>query len=924
MLSKKLLLFCDILLLVDAINETTFYEDINISDKKNHIANQDLEYAESYENNQISDEHINDKDSETFDGDLDYAGPVDAGRRKVIGAPFIKIPPVSTTAKLGDTVSLSCLAEGDPSPKVYWHSNRAGKLARQGHNYKTYDNGTLTFAQIEKQDEADYKCKAKNMYGTASSEYVEIVVEAGAEIKECPESVRVSKGKELELQCAATGDPAPIISWLKDGKPIVKGAEWTPFSFYSRSVLRITSQETANYTCQAMNQLSSETTLDQKSFMVYVERPEGPTDGEAPPVKGYCAPYNGNVCRNYINGRGLVWFNISQDNAGGWRNEEITMSIRDELINTLEQPCRSAAEAMLCHYAFPDCVIKSGDAAGLPLCYEDCVALKQHFCYSEWTNIVKQKERGISLRSRGHFRLPDCENLPRIGVTNNTCTKTGITDMRWDLATSSCVRENGRYYQGTMNVTKGGLNCQPWYTSHPHQHTSPPQVFPEMKNASNYCRNGGGIEHSPWCYTMDPLVRWQHCEIEKCENMTEMINYNVEVDIIEERTTIIEELMSPTFIALAASVAAATVIVILLIGLICHRICKPRPGYTIAKVQDGDIDLNKLPENSNYHTTGAQLHPKLELLEYPRNDIIYIRDIGQGAFGRVFQGKAPGLLPGEEFTTVAVKMLKEEATDDMAADFEREAMILSEFDHPNIVKLYGVCAVGKPMCLLFEFMARGDLSNYLRSNSPSNYVVRSSDGSNIFTDVKISHLEQIGISKQILAGLVYLGDRKFVHRDLASRNCLMDQNHVVKIADFGLSQKMFLQDYYRGDDSDAIPIRWMPLESILHNKYTVESDVWAFGVLCWEIFSFALQPYYGLTNEQVVQYIKDGSMLECPENTPKSIYKIMSLCWSANPANRPCFRTLHREFDTIEGEIILIQKHMNSQRSTPQSPKSFV
>ena len=61
-------------------------------------------------------------------------------------------------------------------------------------------------------------------------------------------------------------------------------------------------------------------------------------------MKGYCAPYNGNVCRNYINGRGLVWFNISQDNAGGWRNEEITMAIMDELINTLEQPCRSAAE----------------------------------------------------------------------------------------------------------------------------------------------------------------------------------------------------------------------------------------------------------------------------------------------------------------------------------------------------------------------------------------------------------------------------------------------------------------------------------------------------------------------------------------------------------------------------------------------------
>ena len=108
-------------------------------------------------------------------------------------------------------------------------------------------------------------------------------------------------------------------------------------------------------------------------------------------------------------------------------------------------------------------------------------------------------------------------------------------------------------------------------------------------------------------------------------------------------------------------------------------------------------------------------------------------------------------------------MLKEEATEDMAADFEMEAMILSEFDHSNIVKLYGVCAVGKPMCLLFEFMARGDLSKYLRSNSTSNYVIRSSGCSNIITDVKISHLEQIGISKPILAGLVYLGNQRFVH-----------------------------------------------------------------------------------------------------------------------------------------------------------------
>ena len=121
-----------------------------------------------------------------------------------------------------------------------------------------------------------------------------------------------------------------------------------------------------------------------------------------------------------------------------------------------------------------------------------------------------------------------------------------------------------------------------------------------------------------------------------------------------------------------------------------------------------------------------------------------------------------GLVNGEEFTMVAVKMLKEEATDNLIRDFEREASLLAEFEHPNIVKLLGVCAIGKPMCLLFEFMSKGDLNAYLRSCSPSNYIVRCNGGStnsttgSTFSDVKISHIEQVTISKQITTGMIYL------------------------------------------------------------------------------------------------------------------------------------------------------------------------
>ena len=138
----------------------------------------------------------------------------------MVGAPFIRVPPVSVTGQLGLEVMLDCLAEGDPPPSISWHSNRAGKLARLGHNYQVLDNGTLHFESIEKQDEADYRCKAKNMYGVAASKEVEVVVEAAAEIKEFPENTHTVQGDKLELQCAATGDPPPIISWLRNGQQV--------------------------------------------------------------------------------------------------------------------------------------------------------------------------------------------------------------------------------------------------------------------------------------------------------------------------------------------------------------------------------------------------------------------------------------------------------------------------------------------------------------------------------------------------------------------------------------------------------------------------------------------------------------------------------------------------------------------------------
>ncbi|XP_075415138.1 muscle, skeletal receptor tyrosine-protein kinase isoform X5 [Tenrec ecaudatus] len=336
--------------------------------------------------------------------------------------------------------------------------------------------------------------------------------------------------------------------------------------------------------------------------------------------------------------------------------------------------------------------------------------------------------------------------------------------------------------------------------------------------------------------------------------------------------------------------------------------CRRRKQWKNKKRESAAVTLTTLPSellldrlhpNPMYQRMPLLLNPKLLSLEYPRNNIEYVRDIGEGAFGRVFQARAPGLLPYEPYTMVAVKMLKEEASADMQADFQREAALMAEFDNPNIVKLLGVCAVGKPMCLLFEYMAYGDLNEFLRSMAPPSACSPShSDVSRARVSSPgpppLSCAEQLCIARQVAAGMAYLSERKFVHRDLATRNCLVAESMVVKIADFGLSRNIYSADYYKANENDAIPIRWMPPESIFYNRYTTESDVWAYGVVLWEIFSYGLQPYYGMAHEEVIYYVRDGHILACPENCPLDLYNLMRLCWSQLPADRPSFPSIHR------------------------------
>ncbi|XP_068067669.1 discoidin domain-containing receptor 2-like isoform X2 [Anomalospiza imberbis] len=243
--------------------------------------------------------------------------------------------------------------------------------------------------------------------------------------------------------------------------------------------------------------------------------------------------------------------------------------------------------------------------------------------------------------------------------------------------------------------------------------------------------------------------------------------------------------------------------------------------------------------------------------EFPRQQLRLKEKLGEGQFGEVHLCEADGLLEflgvsSSEFThqpvLVAVKMLRSDVNKTARNDFLKEIKIMSRLKNPNIIRLLGVCVRDDPLCMITEYMENGDLNQFL---SHREIYSKFAISNNI---PYVTHSNLLYMATQIASGMKYLASLNFVHRDLATRNCLVGNSYTIKIADFGMSRNLYSGDYYRIQGRAVLPIRWMAWESILLGKFTTASDVWAFGVTLWEMFVLCKeQPYSLLTDEQVIE-----------------------------------------------------------------------
>lgn len=269
----------------------------------------------------------------------------------------------------------------------------------------------------------------------------------------------------------------------------------------------------------------------------------------------------------------------------------------------------------------------------------------------------------------------------------------------------------------------------------------------------------------------------------------------------------------------------------------------------------------------------------LDKWEIPKDRVVINRRLGEGAFGTVYGGEAQ--IDEDGWTAVAVKTLKIGSTTEDKVDFLSEAEAMKRFDHNNIVKLLGVCLQTEPVYTIMEFMLYGDLKTFLLARR---HLVNNSKHSEE-SDISPKRLTMMALD--ISRALSYLAEQKYVHRDVACRNCMVNAQRVVKLGDFGMARPTFENDYYRFNRKGMLPVRWMSPESLVLGLFTPASDVWSYGVLLYEIITFGSFPFQGMTNNQVLDHLKNGHSLTIPTGVKPQLEGLMKACWNQDYKKRP-------------------------------------
>ncbi|XP_067621951.1 tyrosine-protein kinase Dnt [Eurosta solidaginis] len=269
-----------------------------------------------------------------------------------------------------------------------------------------------------------------------------------------------------------------------------------------------------------------------------------------------------------------------------------------------------------------------------------------------------------------------------------------------------------------------------------------------------------------------------------------------------------------------------------------------------------------------------ELHRRISELTVERCRVRLSSLLQEGTFGRVYRGTY------NESQDVLVKTVAQHASQMQVSLLLQEGMSLYGASHQGILSVLGVSIEDHttPFVLYSAPNTTRNLKLFLLDPSCARAI----------TTVQI-----VMMSTQLALALVHLHSHGVVHKDIATRNCVIDDQLRVKLSDSSLSRDLFPNDYNCLGDSENRPVKWLSLEALQHKQFSEASDSWAFGVLMWELCTYAKQPYAEVDPFEMEHYLRDGYRLAQPFNCPDELFTIMAYCWALLPIERPTFAQLN-------------------------------
>jgi len=261
----------------------------------------------------------------------------------------------------------------------------------------------------------------------------------------------------------------------------------------------------------------------------------------------------------------------------------------------------------------------------------------------------------------------------------------------------------------------------------------------------------------------------------------------------------------------------------------------------------------------------------------------------EGTFGKVYQGRY--LITAddevEEEDDVMIKTVMSWSSTTQSELLVIEAVKLSGLNHNHILSPWCMTWDGSSPMFIYPYSSQGNLKQYLT----------------ILAKAGLSTHQIVKYGIQLLSAIGHMHKRKIIHKDIATRNCYLGENQTLKLSDSALSKDLFPSDYHCLGDNDNRPIKWLPVEAIVHNKYSRASDVWSFGVFMWEVATKAQQPFSEVDPFEIEDYLTGGYRLHQPLNCPDQLYSVLVSCWGSQPQERASVQQLYQALQELQKQL---------------------